>query len=114
MDLGSNATVVSSYCVNSDVLWPRGYVFFFFFSSRRRHTRSTREWSSDVCSSDLGAGLEIAIVMQIFFDLRPGPSGQVGEINVGRGPADAPVHRIGLPFRNQGNLTMFEDRKSVV
>src|SRR5438105_9242114 len=27
--------------------------FFFFFSSRRRHTRSTREWSSDVCSSDL-------------------------------------------------------------
>src|SRR5206468_6547967 len=30
------------------------YVFiFFFFSSRRRHTRSDRDWSSDVCSSDL-------------------------------------------------------------
>src|SRR5271170_6396475 len=28
-------------------------MFFFFFSSRRRHTRSTRDWSSDVCSSDL-------------------------------------------------------------
>src|SRR2546421_9459659 len=26
---------------------------FFFFSSRRRHTRSDRDWSSDVCSSDL-------------------------------------------------------------
>src|SRR5207247_4975148 len=26
---------------------------YFFFSSRRRHTRSTRDWSSDVCSSDL-------------------------------------------------------------
>src|SRR5206468_4530910 len=25
-----------------------------FFSSRRRHTRSDRDWSSDVCSSDLG------------------------------------------------------------
>src|SRR5438105_15218246 len=25
----------------------------FFFSSRRRHTSSTRDWSSDVCSSDL-------------------------------------------------------------
>src|SRR5699024_11704076 len=25
-----------------------------FFSSRRRHTRSKRDWSSDVCSSDLG------------------------------------------------------------
>src|SRR5690606_40104269 len=28
--------------------------FFFFFSSRRRHTRFSRDWSSDVCSSDLG------------------------------------------------------------
>src|SRR5206468_7262065 len=28
-------------------------IFFFFFSSRRRHTRSDRDWSSDVCSSDL-------------------------------------------------------------
>src|SRR5207249_6983078 len=27
----------------------------FFFSSRRRHTRSKRDWSSDVCSSDLGS-----------------------------------------------------------
>src|SRR5699024_12109777 len=29
---------------------------FFFFSSRRRHTRSKRDWSSDVCSSDLRIG----------------------------------------------------------
>src|SRR5271165_7482388 len=28
-------------------------LFFFFFSSRRRHTRFSRDWSSDVCSSDL-------------------------------------------------------------
>src|SRR6266852_7591929 len=28
-------------------------MFFFFFSSRRRHTRCYRDWSSDVCSSDL-------------------------------------------------------------
>src|SRR5690606_26068046 len=28
---------------------------FFFFSSRRRHTRFSRDWSSDVCSSDLNA-----------------------------------------------------------
>src|SRR5207245_7371869 len=26
----------------------------FFFTSRRRHTRCSRDWSSDVCSSDLG------------------------------------------------------------
>src|SRR5205809_7484130 len=31
-----------------------GYVeLYFFFSSRRRHTRCSRDWSSDVCSSDL-------------------------------------------------------------
>src|SRR5690242_18723433 len=30
----------------------------FFFSSRRRHTRLTCDWSSDVCSSDLGSGVE--------------------------------------------------------
>src|SRR5690348_17848355 len=29
-------------------------LLFFFFSSRRRHTRWTGDWSSDVCSSDLG------------------------------------------------------------
>src|SRR5690606_40551577 len=29
------------------------FLTFFFFSSRRRHTRFSRDWSSDVCSSDL-------------------------------------------------------------
>src|SRR5699024_2802617 len=32
-----------------------GCEYYFFFSSRRRHTRSKRDWSSDVCSSDLAA-----------------------------------------------------------
>src|SRR6266496_5375426 len=32
------------------------YISLFFFSSRRRHTRSLRDWSSDVCSSDLEPG----------------------------------------------------------
>src|SRR5438874_6316705 len=31
------------------------FFFIFFFSSRRRHTMSLRDWSSDVCSSDLVA-----------------------------------------------------------
>src|SRR5690348_18174569 len=31
---------------------------FFFFSSRRRHTRWTGDWSSDVCSSDLGVTMD--------------------------------------------------------
>src|SRR2546422_4220326 len=33
-------------------------MFFFFFSSRRRHTRCSRDWSSDVCSSDLRVNQE--------------------------------------------------------
>src|SRR5699024_11230975 len=43
--------------LKSDTKGDRHYVFFFF-SSRRRHTRSKRDWSSDVCSSDLTAGTE--------------------------------------------------------
>src|SRR5207302_5304560 len=39
-----------------DVVGSVHRVCFFFFSSRRRHTRFSRDWSSDVCSSDLPAG----------------------------------------------------------
>src|SRR3989449_1622517 len=35
-------------------------VCFFFFSSRRRHTRCSRDWSSDVCSSDLAQAVATA------------------------------------------------------
>src|SRR5205809_1384545 len=34
------------------------FCVFFFFSSRRRHTRCSRDWSSDVCSSDLSLAPE--------------------------------------------------------
>src|SRR3712207_8092398 len=40
----------STFSIMYDTPYP---VFFFFFSSRRRHTRYWRDWSSDVCSSDL-------------------------------------------------------------
>ena len=40
--------LVDSFCVGQD--WPQ---VLLFFSSRRRHTRCSRDWSSDVCSSDL-------------------------------------------------------------
>src|SRR5256884_6720516 len=39
------------------LLIPLYLYFFFFFSSRRRHTRCSRDWSSDVCSSDLDAAV---------------------------------------------------------
>src|SRR5205809_1892280 len=43
-DCGGQFAVCFFYCL---------FYFFFFFSSRRRHTRCSRDWSSDVCSSDL-------------------------------------------------------------
>src|SRR5690606_16401493 len=38
-------------------------VIAFFFSSRRRHTRFSRDWSSDVCSSDLLKSKEPLIIL---------------------------------------------------
>src|SRR3712207_2230900 len=58
-----------------------GIFNFFFFSSRRRHTRYWRDWSSDVCSSDLG------IVIPAFARIRISPV--IGFILIGLlvGPA---------------------------
>src|SRR5690348_868352 len=39
--------------------------FFFLFSSRRRHTRWTGDWSSDVCSSDLGTATRCIDVAEV-------------------------------------------------
>src|SRR5699024_11491550 len=52
------------YCVVASsssvvILLHLRFFFFFFFSSRRRHTRSKRDWSSDVCSSDLDIRLSL-------------------------------------------------------
>src|SRR2546430_7098352 len=41
-------------------LMKRGVLSWFFFSSRRRHTRFDCDWSSDVCSSDLGLKLALS------------------------------------------------------
>src|SRR5207249_5269457 len=65
-----------------------GYTYIdeahFFFSSRRRHTRSKRDWSSDVCSSDLWSCkllVHFASEVQGFGERpapRPGLDGQAG------------------------------------
>src|SRR3712207_6847181 len=48
-----------------------------FFSSRRRHTRYWRDWSSDVCSSDLAFGLVLAIAFFSATLLAVGAAGRV-------------------------------------
>src|SRR5436309_12265362 len=56
----------STVPIGSSSLWRRDTAWyasssqkFFFFSSRRRHTRFSRDWSSDVCSSDLPGGRQV-------------------------------------------------------
>ena len=47
------------------------YEWYFFFSSKRRHTRFTSDWSSDVCSSDLGFGCSpIKVVRELGLERR--------------------------------------------
>src|SRR6185503_4695894 len=56
--------------------------FFFLFSSRRRHTRCSRDWSSDVCSSDLDGGA-----------LLVGGNDETAGLVVLRGPGKGAVRR---------------------
>src|SRR6266480_5170940 len=53
-------------------------IFFFFFSSRRRHTRLTCDWSSDVCSSDLGFAKRLDASLAIIDKRRP--SANIAEV----------------------------------
>src|SRR5690606_40361840 len=57
----------------------------FFFSSRRRHTRFSRDWSSDVCSSDLDIEADHGVVGD---DVQRSAAGDLGDID---GDAVAPA-----------------------
>src|SRR5690606_40270167 len=90
--------------------------FFFFFSSRRRHTRFSRDWSSDVCSSDLavaepqagqcalvaatgtGAADKEGLVVAGAADVAIGPAG--GEPAV---PSRSEERRVGKECRRRGS-----------
>src|SRR5690606_40302671 len=90
----------------------------FFFSSRRRHTRFSRDWSSDVCSSDLLTvallvvfGLPVRHLRTAISDGRVFP----GETDV-RIVFDALASERFGPNRVDAHLLLVEtrDRKSVV
>src|SRR3712207_366199 len=56
--------------------------FFFFFSSRRRHTRYWRDWSSDVCSSDLSFIFILLAILSMFTTIRRLIESQTKEIAI--------------------------------
>src|SRR5215469_13597540 len=68
-------------------------MFFFFFSSRRRHTISLRDWSSDVCSSDLADRLGFGPDLRSRTKFILGPGSDVAEA-VAKGEADLGVTLI--------------------
>src|SRR5690554_7193401 len=84
------------------------FFFFFFFSSRRRHTRCGRDWSSDVCSSDLEAYLaqlmktEALRILYYALDSLPDQTAKVLRLTYLDG------------MSNQEAADELEDRKSVV
>src|SRR5690242_21115248 len=86
---------------------------FFFFSSRRRHTRLTCDWSSDVCSSDLGLGETHALAVAL------GELADQAVLHVGD---EAALHHVGHPAPSLraphaldlGHEVEVRDRKSVV
>src|SRR3712207_7818946 len=63
---------------------------FFFFSSRRRHTRYWRDWSSDVCSSDLGQGPGLTGTS--------GARSMAGRIDMTKGPLLGVLLRVAAPI----------------
>src|SRR2546429_5870493 len=76
------------------------HVYFFFFSSRRRHTRCSRDWSSDVCSSDLDRR-RVLWLSHTVPGVQPGAAG-----GAGCGARDARNHEIGRgACRGRGEIS---------
>src|SRR5690625_1568207 len=83
-------------------------MYFFFFSSRRRHTRWPRDWSSDVCSSDLREGDHAQ-----YAERAPGPGLATRRLQRAHGPLRGPRPSVGAarpdggrPRRDRGPVLL--------
>src|SRR5437868_15219148 len=72
----------------------------FFFSSRRRHTRSKRDWSSDVCSSDLARPSGFPLFKVIVGKGKPLGLALVSRGDIGPGEARSEERRVGKECRS--------------
>src|SRR6266576_3900367 len=88
--------------------------FFFFFSSRRRHTRSLRDWSSDVCSSDLHK-INPRVEVDDTVIVRATDASAIAWIGfrVDTGPAPGVLLKFDTIFVGAGNLTDVTRRASL-
>src|SRR5256885_7007804 len=87
--------------------------FLFFFSSRRRHTRLQGDWSSDVCSSDLGSGRKPTL-LRIAKQNRAGRVRQQSHDHVDKCRESKGKSVAARGLREQVLERDQEDRKSVV
>src|SRR5690606_40554977 len=89
---------------------------FFFFSSRRRHTRFSRDWSSDVCSSDLDVVADpvaLAAAQVSLGQLRDAlreSTGAVAGTSLPAGPGQALLRGVFWPTRT-AELGRSEERR---
>src|SRR5207245_4389622 len=88
-----------------------------FFSSRRRHTRCYRDWSSDVCSSDLGGqlggpGLPVLPVLLDIVDVLIEKAGSAENLATAVAIKGAPIHGSTIRrFREYAGKDRSEERR---
>src|SRR5207249_9585868 len=75
-------------------------LLIFFFSSRRRHTRSKRDWSSDVCSSDFPKRYHCSGTFDVMQVSQP------TLLSSGAEPVMYRLHRLGLCGQNPDHHTL--------
>src|SRR3546814_4557391 len=86
------------------------FLFFFFFKQKTAYEMRISDWSSDVCSSDLGHHARVGLV-GLQHDVEHGRDGTEGGRDGSVGGDDGELH-IGGSQRRSG--VEAEDRKSVV
>src|SRR5215813_5150129 len=90
------------------------YFSFFFFSSRRRHTRCGRDWSSDVCSSDLDQSLRMIVHTSIGGDaVRVKLTNACGSTPLEIGAATVGIRDDGASVRSPVRRLRFNGQRSV-
>src|SRR5260370_34808653 len=77
----------------------------FFFSSRRRHTRFKCDWSSDVCSSDLGGGVALLKAAHAI-TVRGDNEDQDAGINIVKRALQAPIRQIAENAGVEGSIVV--------
>src|SRR5687768_17636050 len=94
------------------------FLYFFFFSSRRRHTRCSRDWISDVCSSDLEAATEDVLGTvpdATTADIDRAVAAARKTFDSGEWTSTTPEQRAEIMAALSANIQgRYEDRKSVV